>query len=376
MRILIVPDKFKHSLGADEVAQNLGAGLRESLPGAKVRLLPLADGGEGTADVIQRAVGGEWVKCEVHDAVGRTTLARYLFISDAAGRKVAVVEMSEAAGLARLRGEATDADRASTFGVGEMLLDAWAHGADEVVVGLGGSATNDGGFGMARALGFRFVSGEGEELSGNVSALRRLQQILPIGRQLPITRAAADVRNPLLGARGATVTFGVQKGATPEQLSELELALTQLADVAARDLDRDFRNVAGAGAAGGLGFGLMTFCDAKMESGFDLVSEMVGLEEAVKEADIVITGEGSLDRQTLEGKVAAGVSTVARKYGKRVVAVVGCAANDSPVRELFDDVIVLATPPITVQESIARCPELLRTAGRDLGASISASADR
>jgi glycerate kinase len=255
-----------------------------------------------------------------------------------------------------------------------MLLNAVDRPANEVIVGLGGSATNDGGFGLARALGFRFLNRSTVELSGPVSDLVDLEHILrPRDLVLPPVIGAVDVSNPLLGERGATRTFGPQKGATPGHVALLEDALARLADVVARDLGSDFREASGAGAAGGLGFGLMSFCGARLRSGFDLIAEMLDLEKAIQRADFVVTGEGRLDHQTLEGKAPAGVARLARKMGKRVFAIVGCAEDEGPLRELFDDIFVLAAPPITREGAIARAKELLQQRGRELGKLLSTS---
>lgn len=365
MRILVAPDKFKDSLGAREVADSIAAGLRDVRPDAVIEIAPVADGGEGTAEVIGDACGGEWVTCDAHDALGRAITARYVWLRD---QRLAVVEMSEAAGLWRIGPHERDPSRATSQGVGEMLLDAAQRGAREIMVGLGGSATNDGGFGMARALGFRFLNKEDAELSGPVSDLLGLDRISqPRSLHLPRLIGAADVRNSLLGARGATFTFGPQKGATPDQLQALEEALARLAEVVARDLDYDVREADGAGAAGGLGFGLMSFCGATIRSGFDLVAEMLELEAAMQRADVVITGEGSLDDQTLEGKAPAGVARMARKLGKRVYAIVGCATENPTGLQVFDGVYALATPSITPDEAMSRTEELLRERARELG---------
>jgi len=368
MRILVAPDKFKDSLGAQEVAESIAAGLRDVLPEATIDILPVADGGEGTAAVISRACAGEWGQCDAHDALGRAITARYLWLPD---RRTAVMEMSEAAGMWRIASPERDPVRANTFGVGEMLLHARDRDAAEIILGLGGSATNDGGFGMARSLGFRFLNRHGVELIGPVSELLDLEHISPPGDlNLPRVTAAADVRNPLLGERGATRTFGPQKGVTPDRLEMLEGALTRLADVAARDLGSDFREAAGAGAAGGLGFGLMSFCGASIRPGFDLVSDMLDLEAAINRADVVITGEGRLDDQTLEGKAPAGVAQLARRRGKRIYAIVGCAEESATAGGLFDGVFALAKPPSTREESIARTEALLRERARELGATL------
>ncbi|HKP05099.1 MAG TPA: glycerate kinase [Chthoniobacterales bacterium] len=362
MRILIAPDKFKGSLEAGEVAFGIAAGLRDVLPDAIIDLMPVADGGEGTAAVIREACGGEWVNCAAHDALGRPIEARYLWLPDL---DTAVIEMSEAAGSRRLADSERDLLRADTCGVGEMIRDAMKRGAREVVLGLGGSATNDGGFGMARALGFRFL-GAAKELTDGPGDLLNLTKIIPAEPPAIQITAAADVKNPLLGARGATRTFGPQKGGAAEQLDVLESGLSRLADVVRRDLGCDFRDTPGAGAAGGLGFGLLSFCGATLRSGFDLVAEILGLEAAIERADIVITGEGCLDRQTLEGKAPAGVAQLARKMGKRVFAIAGCATGEETVEKIFDGVFLLATPPVSREEAMARAKDLLRVRGQQL----------
>jgi glycerate kinase len=378
MHILIVPDKFKGSLSAREVADNIAAGLRDLLPNAVIQLMPVADGGEGTVDVIREARSGEWLTCVAHDALGRPIEARYVWLRE---RATAVMEMSEAAGMWRIAPNERDLFAANTYGVGEMMLDAARRGAKEILIGLGGSATNDGGLGMARALGFRFLASE-EEFE-NSTDLVKLTRVIPkdatenstalsgqgrevVHRAIPNVIAAVDVRNPLLGPRGATRTFGPQKGGTTEQLELLERGLARLADVVARDLGCDFRENPGAGAAGGLGFGLMSFCGASVRPGFDVVADFVGLKTAIERSDVVITGEGRLDEQTLEGKVPAGVARLAHEFGKRVFAIVGSGGESPAVRDLFDGLYVLARDQITSEESISRAGELLRERAREL----------
>jgi len=365
VRILIAPDKFKGTLSADEVAENIAAGLREVLPEAEIDIVPMADGGEGTAGVISNALGGLWLKCKAHDPLGREIEAQYGWIEN---RKLAVMEMSEAAGMRRLQPNEYDVDRANTFGVGEMIADAAKRGADEIIIGLGGSATNDGGFGMACALGFQFEQEhEGKGVS-NLITLRRIEK--PTDLKLPEIVAAVDVRNPLLGENGATRVFGPQKGAMPDQIKVLERALAKLADVVAEQFGFDHRNKAGAGAAGGLGFGLMSFCGATIRPGFDVVAESVGLEAKMKDVDLVITGEGSLDRQTLEGKTPAGVSRLARKLGKRVFAMVGRATEDREARELFDGVYQNARAGMSQEENMKKAADLLRENARELAKTL------
>ena len=380
MRILIAPDKFKGALNAREVAQNIAKGLRDALPGANIDIVPMADGGEGTAEAICEARSGSWLKCKSHDPVGREIEARYAWIEDG---KLAVMEMSEAAGMLRLSEDERDPVRATTVGVGEMILDATDRGAHQIIIGLGGSATNDGGFGMARALGFRFFA-NGTELTQDVSDLRNLTTIKapPVAAgvspakstmqptRLPKITAAVDVRNSLLGENGATRVFGPQKGAGKDELHVLEQALTRLADVVARQFGFDYRDKPGAGAAGGLGFGLMSFCRATIRPGFDVVAEAVGLESKMKDVDVVITGEGSLDRQTLEGKTPAGVAKLARKLGKKVFAIAGRCDGNRQVGELFDHVYQLARSDMSEKEQMKRAGELLREKAQELAEAL------
>jgi glycerate kinase len=390
MKILIAPDKFKGSLNAREVAENIAKGLRDALPDVTINIAPMADGGEGTAEAICDSLGCSWAKCRAHDPIGREISACYGWLDQ---RKLAIMEMSEAAGMRRLSESERDPVRATTFGVGEMMLDAASRGAKEIIIGLGGSATNDGGFGMARALGFRFCADE-NELTNSVTQLAVLTQIVlpekvvgalaaasaqpkdrrltqpPLQRVLPKLIAAVDVQNPFLGENGATRVFGPQKGASEDELRVLEQALTRLGDVVAREFGFDYRDKPGAGAAGGLGFGLMSFCGAKIRPGFDVVAKAVELESKMKEVDVVITGEGSLDRQTLEGKTPAGVARMARKLGKKVFAIAGRYDEDQLVRKLFDGVCQLARSGMSEKEQMKRAGELLREKAQELAKAL------
>lgn len=268
--------------------------------------------------------------------------------------------------MRRLALHELDPVQATTFGVGEMILDAAKRGADEIIIGLGGSATNDGGFGMARAVGFRFLGKSDAEIMEalDLATLQRIEK--PDDLMLPKIVAAVDVRNPMVGENGATRVFGPQKGVTPDKLEKFERALTKLADVVAEEFDFDHRNEPGAGAAGGLGFGLMSFCAGKISPGFDQVAKAVGLEPKIRGADIVITGEGSLDRQTLEGKTPAGVAQLARKHRKRVFAFVGRAKEDRQVREMFDGVYTNTRPGMSDEENMKRAAEFLQDNARQL----------
>ena len=378
MKILIAPDKFKGALNARDAAQSIAKGLLDVLADAEIEIVPMADGGEGTAEAVCDARGCSWIECKAHDPLGREIDARYGWIDR---EKLAVMEMSEAAGMRRLSENERDPIRATTFGVGEMILDATKRGANEIIIGLGGSATNDGGFGMARALGFRFFS-DVKELTGAVSDLQGLTKIeAPVVAGVPPANstmqparlplqlkiiAAIDVKNPLLGENGATRVFGPQKGASESDLDNLERALTRLADVVATEFGFDYRNESGAGAAGGLGFGLLSFCGATIRPGFEVVAEAVRLEAKMKDADLVITGEGSLDRQTLEGKTPIGVARLARKLGKPVFAIVGRASEDQELREIFEGIYQNARPGMSQQENMKHAAELLRENAREL----------
>jgi glycerate 2-kinase len=367
VRILVAPDKFKGSLSARDVATNIAIGLGQELPEAEIELAPIADGGEGTADVIHQACGGQWTTCRAHDPFGQEISARYLSLDKQA---TAVIEMSEAAGIRRLISNQLDPLRATTCGVGEMLRAAAQAGAHEIIIGLGGSLTNDGGFGMARALGIRFFASE-QELMNGPAELDKLTSISQPGDlHLPAIIAAADVRNPLLGPRGATRVFGPQKGVRPEQLKTLERALRKLADRIVLDLGCDFRNAPGAGAAGGLGFGLMSFCQAQLQNGFGVVADAIELDRKIKRADVVVTGEGRFDAQTLEGKGPAGVAKLARGHGKLVFAIVGQLDAKVNRSGLFDAVYELARPPITKTEAIKLTIELIRERGREMASRL------
>jgi glycerate kinase len=374
MRVLIAPDKFKGSLSAAEASAALGAGWRDGWPAEEpleIESLPMADGGDGTAEAIHDALQGRWVVHTVHDPIGRPVEARYALVEHA-GERLAVLEMSSASGFTLVNGADRDLLRANTFGTGELLAHALREsGVNRVIVGIGGSATNDGGIGLAAALGYRFLDAAGGELEpapGNLEELAsiRLSAALPA---VPIT-VACDVINPLLGPRGATRIYGPQKGLRGEEDAQrLDAGLTRLADVAAATFGCDYRETPGAGAAGGLGFGLLTFCRAELCPGFDLVAKVLDLETAVGSADLVLTGEGSLDGQTLEGKAPVGVAAVARRLGKPVIAFGGRieAKAREALRAHFDDLIALADvePELTQEQRIAQEPELLRRhAGR------------
>lgn len=323
MKIVIAPDSFKESLTAEQVCAAVERGFRAVLPDAEYCRIPMADGGEGTTEALLSACGGERVCLPVADPLGRTVEAAYARLPDG----TAVMEMAQAAGLHLLLPHERNPLHTSTFGVGQMLRHALENGARRIILGIGGSATNDGGAGMAQALGFRLLDENGAELPRGGAALRRLAAIdtsgsLPALRECRLS-AACDVDNPLCGERGASAVFAPQKGADAAMVAELDAALTHFADVAARQYGGDRRDEAGSGAAGGLGFGLRVLLGADLCAGVELVMAANGLADKIAGADLVVTGEGRMDGQTLFGKVPLGVLRAAQAYGVPVLGLAG-----------------------------------------------------
>lgn len=321
MKILIAIDSMKGSLSSVEGGKAIADGVHRVFPDAVCDVRPLADGGEGTLEALVAGLGGELREITVTGPVGKPVAAVYGIIGN-----TAVIEMARAAGITLVTGDEKNPLLTTTYGVGEMIADAIINGARKFIVGIGGSATNDGGAGMLQALGFRFLDENGSELPRGGAALRDLKSIdrsRAIGALSDcVFKIACDVTNPLLGATGASAVYGPQKGATPEMVAELDAALGVYAAVAGGDAD-----FPGAGAAGGLGFAFRTFLGGELKSGVDLVLEETGFEERVRNADIVVTGEGRLDEQTVMGKAPIGVARLAKKYGKKVIAFSGCVTD-------------------------------------------------
>lgn len=326
MRILIAPDKFKGSLDAAAAAHAMAKGIREAYPEAVLDLCPIADGGEGTTQALQTALGGELVSCPAHDPLHRLTSVTYARLDES----TVVMEMSAASGYLLVQPEERDPLKSSTRGTGEMIHHAWSNGAQKIYLGIGGSATNDAGAGMASALGYAFLDVAGQPVDPIPAHFPSIQSLqAPLLPSWPEIIVLCDVTNPLCGANGATRIYGRQKGIREDQFDMVDLWLEGFADMTKRELGVDFRQVPGAGAAGGLGFGLMTFLGAKLEEGFPIIARMLKLEERIRLADVVITGEGKLDHQSLSGKGPVAIGRLAKKAGKKVLGIAGIAETEA-----------------------------------------------
>src|SRR5438046_1607325 len=317
-RVIVAPQSFKGSADAVAVASAIARGIRRAWPAARIEEMPLADGGEGTVRALVTATNGGTRRSRVHDPLGREIDAEWGVLGDGV---TAVVEMAAASGLPLLEPSERDPRITSTRGTGELILAAATSGAHRIVIGIGGSATNDGGAGMARAFGYRFLDRSGNDLPEGGAALVRLGRIdgqTDPRLVRPSIEVACDVRNPLLGPEGASAIYGPQKGATPQMIAELDAALARYADVIEDFVGRNVRDVPGAGAAGGLGAGLLAFLDARLRSGAELVLDATRFASRVAGADLVITGEGRADAQSAYGKLTQAVTHVAREAGARV----------------------------------------------------------
>jgi glycerate kinase len=337
VKIVIAPDSFKENMTSLQVARAIERGIRRVLPNAKCITVPMADGGEGTVQSLVDGTGGRFVHKQVSGPLGKPVRARYGLLGDGA---TAVIEMAEASGLPLIEKARRDPTKSSTFGTGELIADALKRGARRIIVGIGGSATNDGGAGMAQALGVRFIDARGRVVAtglggGGLATIRRID-ISRLDQRLEKARVtvACDVDNPLYGPRGAAAVFGPQKGADAHMVKELDANLRHFASLIKAQLGRDVSKLPGGGAAGGLGAGLVAFTGARLRSGVDIVMEAVDLAGALKGADLVITGEGRVDSQTAFGKTPAGVAKAARRARVPVVAIGGGLADDA--RGVFD----------------------------------------
>jgi glycerate kinase len=365
MNIIVAPDSFKGSLTAMEAADAMTQGIREALPEAEIVAFPLADGGEGTAEALVLATSGRFVKRRVTGPMGTPVEATLGVLGDDV---TGVVEMAQAAGLTLVPPAERSPLLATTYGVGELIVAALDEGCTRLIVGLGGSATNDGGAGMAQALGARLLKADGSEIGRGGAALMSLDRIDVSGVDPRIARttiwAASDVTNPLCGPEGASAIYGPQKGATSQMVPLLDRALAHYAGVVERDLHADVREAAGAGAAGGLGAGMIAFCNAQIRSGASLVLQIMDFESYLEAADVIFTGEGKIDRQIEFGKAISGVALLAEKHGVPVVAFTGSLEEEPAklARRGIHAVMPIAPGPIDEQQAMSKASELLQAA--------------
>ena len=332
MKIVIAPDSFKESLTALEVAEAIEAGLKKVLPDAEYVKVPMADGGEGTVQSLVDATEGRLISAEVCAPLGNKVKAEFGLSGDG---RTAIIEMAAASGLHLVPPEARNPLRTTSYGTGELILAALAEGVEKIIVGIGGSATNDGGAGMLQALGALLLDANHQPIGAGGGCLQDLAAIDLSGLDKRLAGVeivvACDVDNPMCGEKGASAVFGPQKGATPEMVQALDSGLQHFAAIAARDLGLDIQSPAGAGAAGGMGGGVLLLPDARLQAGVQIVMEAVKLAEKVQDADLVITGEGRMDAQSVHGKTPIGVAHTAKAFGKPVIAIVGCLREDYEV---------------------------------------------
>lgn len=326
MKVVVAIDSMKGSLSSMEAGRAAAEGILRAVD-AKVCIVPVADGGEGTAAALTEGLRGERVRVRVSGPLGERVTASYGYLLKT---RTAVMEMAEAAGLTLTAGR-REPLHATTYGVGEMLLDALDRGCRDIIIGIGGSATNDAGMGMLAALGYEFLDRRGERVGRGAGQLERTALVRADGADPRLgecrIRVACDVKNPLCGENGATYVYGPQKGVTASQCERIDRGMEHFADVTARFLGKDNRNAPGAGAAGGLGFAFLSYLNASLEPGIGLVLDAVGIDEYLRDADFVVTGEGRLDGQTVMGKAPAGIAARAKKYGARVIALAGCVSE-------------------------------------------------
>lgn len=369
MKIVIAPDSFKDSLSAQGVAAAIAQGLAEVWPDAQLIQCPMADGGEGTVESVLAACNGQWRHTRVRGPLGAAVEARWGWLVES---RTAIIEMAEASGLQLVPPGQRDACSSSTYGTGELIRAALDEGAGRVILAIGGSATNDGGAGAMQALGVALLDDQGRSLPPGGLALANLARIDLSDLDPRLAHVsfeiAADVDNPLCGPHGASAVFGPQKGATAEQAQALDRALGHFAEQCARVLTKDVRDEPGSGAAGGLGFAAKAFLGAQFRTGVDVVAQLTGLAEAVSGADLVITGEGRFDAQTLRGKTPFGVARIARQHGVPVLVIAGTLGEgyQALYEHGIDAAFALANGPMTLQEACTDAPRLLSERARDI----------
>ena len=362
MKIVIAPDSFKEALDAKGVCEAIARGVRRVRPNAALDLIPMADGGEGTVDALVSATNGEFRHTSVTGPFGDPVHAKWGILSNG----TAVLEMAAASGLALFAPNRRDPTRTTTYGTGELIRAALDAGVPRILIGIGGSATNDGGTGAAQALGVTFHNSKGERISshltgGDLESIARVD-LGTRGTRLESTpvEVACDVDNPLCGPRGAAVIYGPQKGATPKQVQQLDANLAHLADVIERDLGSNVRDFPGAGAAGGLGAGLVAFCHATIRPGVQLVMDAVAFAARIENADLIITGEGRIDRQSMMGKVIDGVGRAGKAAGVPVIALAGIIGDGADATlDVLESYHCINPPTLPIDEALTHTAQYL-----------------
>lgn len=372
MRVLIVPDSFKGSTSSSEAARCIAQGLKAVLPELETDILTAADGGEGTTEAVVSGTGGSYHSCSVHGPLGEPVNAVFGVLPE----HTAVIEMSQASGLPLLKPENRDPTRTSTYGTGELIRAALDLGCRRILIGIGGSATNDGGAGMAAALGAKFYDSDGNLLPPGGSALSKLHSIDLNNFDPRISETeflvACDVTNPLCGPNGASYIYAPQKGATPQQAAELDEALTHYAAVLNAQFGLNLADVPGAGAAGGLGAGLMAFCRGTLRPGIDIIFDLLHLDDHVSKADLIFTGEGRTDATSASGKLLSGVGRAALKYHVPVIALTGSIGPGAETlySQGISAIFPISDGPISLEESLARAPELITGAAERIARAL------
>lgn len=369
MRIVVAPDSFKGSLTAKEVAGQIAVGIHRVWPQAEIITVPMADGGEGTVQSLVDATDGHIVNVTVRGPLGEPVTAFYGLLGDG---KTAVIEMAAASGLPLIPPAKRNPRITTTWGTGELLLAAAKAGCERVIMGIGGSATNDGGAGMAQAIGVTVKDSQGKQLPPGGAALANLAKIECTGLNKAVAAmhitVACDVTNPLCGPQGASAVYAPQKGADASMVCELDAALAHYARIIKQQLHKDVANIPGAGAAGGLGAGLLAFLHAELKSGVEIVMEAVQLAEKIAQADIVITGEGGIDSQTAYGKAPAGVASLAARYGKPLITIAGSIADSAnALHECgFGPLFSIVKSPMDLAQAIQQAPRLVADAAEEV----------
>ena len=373
MKIVIAPDSYKESLSAVDVAQAIEKGFREIFPDAEYVSVPVADGGEGTVDAMISATQGKKITTTVTGPLGEPVTACWGMSGDG---KTAFIEMAEASGLALVPIENRNPLITTSHGTGELILRALDNGARNIIIGIGGSATNDGGAGMVQALGAKLRDAMGKEISRGGGSLMSLNNIdisnLDSRLAECVINVACDVTNPLIGDNGASRIFGPQKGANEAMIIELDANLAHYANVIKKDLHVDVKNAAGAGAAGGMGAALMAFLGAELRSGVEIVTEALHLEEHIHDCSLVVTGEGRMDNQSIRGKVPVGVAAVAKKYHKPVIGIAGSLTSDVAVVHQYgiDAVFSVLNSIGTLEDALNNAFDNIYRTSRDIAATV------